>query len=106
MKSLPPTTPLRIIILSHLPFLGVLLILTYFALLDSSILDRFHDEQMFGWMVVVWIPLAILLGLVQLYIWARWFIRLASPASRKYVTAGFLVALLIFLSFALLRNLY
>ncbi len=105
MKSLVPTLPLRRIILSHLPLLGVLLILAFFALINSPALGQYRSEETFGWMVVLWIPLGILLGLSQLYIWARWFFRLASPASRKHVTVGFLIVLMVFLSFVLLRHL-
>jgi len=91
--------------LSHIPLAGVLLILLYFALLDTPVLERFRTEQAFGWMVLLWIPLAILLGLVQLHIWLRWAVRHAPSAYRTGARVALLIVLAVFLSAAVLRYL-
>lgn len=91
------------LILMHLPLVGVVLISAFFGLIDTPFLERFRTEQTFGWMLVIWIPVGILLGLTQLYIWLKWFIRQASPSAKKIVQIGFLLALTVCLGSLLLR---
>jgi len=73
-------------ILYHLPLIGAGTILGFFALVDAGRLDAFRDEATYGWMVVVWYPLAGLLGLVQVVLWIRWVVgweRARRARSRK-----------------------
>lgn len=93
----------RTIALAHIPIAGTLLILLYFALLDTPILNQFRTEETFGWMVVLWIPLAILLGLVQLFIWLRWAARHSSDTHRKTIKVVFLLVLVAFLTALVVR---
>ena len=97
---------LWIITFCHLPLIGASLILACLILLDSQVFGQFRNEQTFAWMLVVWIPLGILLGLIQLYIWVRWFVRRASPAARKSIRVGFMIIIAIFVFFIALRYLY
>lgn len=106
MKQAVSKSRLWPVLFRHLPLIGVFLIILYFTLLDSPVLERFRNEQAYAWMLVIWIPLGILLGLIQLYIWLRWFIRRASSYSRKIVKAGFIVIIAIFIFFIALRYLY
>ena len=91
------------IVLLHLPLVGVLLITAFFALIDSPLLERFRNEETFGWMLVFWIPAGFLLALAQLYLWLKWFIRRTSPLAKKRVQIGFLMVLAVFVIVLLLR---
>lgn len=55
----------------HLPLIGMLAILGFFALVDAGYLAGFRSESTFGWMVVFWYPLSALLGLTQVALWTR-----------------------------------
>jgi hypothetical protein len=54
-------------------------------------------------MLVFWIPVGILLSLVQAYLWLKWLIKRASPLAKKRVYIGFLIVLTIFFGVFLFR---
>lgn len=71
-------------LLFHLPLTGMLLILGVFALINEGILASFRNESTFGWMLVVWYPIAVLLGLAQLGLWIYLFSkRIARPGKNR-----------------------
>jgi len=102
-SQLPKSSPNQFI--SHLPLIGVILIAGFLVLIDTPVLESFRNETTFAWMLLVWIPLASLLALTQLYLWVRWFLNIASAEAKKRVQIGFLVMLSIFLGVFLFRNL-
>ena len=61
-------------LLMHLPLIGVLLIVGIVALVEADWLSGLRTETTYGWMVVVWYPVGILLALVQLALWIRWLL--------------------------------
>ena len=105
MKTISTASRLLKILLFHLPLLGVSSILTYIILLDAPILEGFRSEDTFGLMVAVWIPLGILLGIIQLFIWAKWLVRRGTKSTVKIVKVGFLIILTVFAFFVALRYL-
>lgn len=58
-------------ILLHLPLIGALCIFGFIALVDAGRLPSLRTESTFGWMLLVWYPLAALLALVQVVLWVR-----------------------------------
>jgi uncharacterized BrkB/YihY/UPF0761 family membrane protein len=105
MKQLISQNQALRVLLSHLPLLGVLSILAFFAMVDTPVLEQYRSEELFAWMLIVWTPLGILLTLVQIFIWGRWLARRATPQWRKAVMVGFLLALTTFFFFLTLRYL-
>lgn len=59
-------------LLFHVPLIGMLAILGFFALVDAGHLPWFRTESTYNWMVAVWYPLSALLGLAQLVLWVWW----------------------------------
>jgi len=93
------------ILLFHLPLISVLLVISFFELIGTPFFERFRNEETFGWMLVVWIPVGILLSLGQVFLWLHWFVRKATLQIKKKVRIGFLIILAIYLGLFLLRNL-
>jgi hypothetical protein len=61
----------RRLLLAHLPILLSATIAVAFSS-DARVFRPLHTEQSFAWFVVVLVPLATLLALVQLAIWLVW----------------------------------
>jgi hypothetical protein len=69
-------------LLYHLPLLGSLSIIGFFTLVEAGWLPSFRTEETYGWMVVVWYPLCILLALTQIALWVRWIVLVLSKGKR------------------------
>jgi hypothetical protein len=79
----------------HLPLIGLLAIVGFFALLDAGWFPSLRSESTFGWMVLVWYPLCALLGLVQVAIWIRWAVNRVSSMNPGRSRAIITIVLLI-----------
>jgi hypothetical protein len=60
------------LLLFHLPLIGALLIAGVIAAVDAGMFPGLRTERMFGWFVVVWMPLGGLLALTQVCLWIGW----------------------------------
>jgi hypothetical protein len=84
--------------LLHLPLIGALGVFGFIALVDAGYLETFRTESTFGWMLLVWYPLAILLVLLQAGIWIRLLVVHGIPSRRvsgRTRRAGFVGLLLL-----------
>lgn len=103
MNSTSASEKIKRVLKLNSPAIGVLLILTFMALMETPLLENLRTETMFGWILLVFVPIAVLLALAQLFIWFRAFSRNSSPQLKKSVQLVFLVALMVFAGFIVLR---
>ncbi len=60
------------VLLFHLPLIGSLLVAGFIGAIDAGVFPALRTERMFGWVVVVWVPLGAVLALVQVCVWIGW----------------------------------
>jgi hypothetical protein len=93
------------IVLYHVPVIMALLIIACFVAIDYPPFARFRTEETFAMMLVVGIPLAILLGITQLFLWLRWLTGRASQRTKAIVFSGLGIIAALYIVFTALRYL-
>jgi hypothetical protein len=99
------------LLLLHLPSMGLLLILGFIVLVDAGVLASLRNESTFGWMLLVWYPLGVLLGLIQIALWVGWIVKQRRKQrdpelrgiGRRVLFAGFLIAIALIAGLLLFR---
>jgi hypothetical protein len=103
MNSSVKVPRLKKILKLNLPAIGFLIIMAFLALLETALFENLRTETMLGWIFLVIMPLAILLGLVQIFLWFRLLAESASPKFKRSLQLVFLAGLSAFALFIILR---
>lgn len=70
---------IRRVLLLHLPLAGVLLIYGFIWMVEEGVIEGLRNESTFGWMLILWYPLASLLALLQIILWIAWIVKRRNP---------------------------